>query len=103
MILRGIGQGVPTAHLAKELKVDESHLRTLRHEIQQEVESLRPKAKLRDAVVEADELYQNAGEKGKKHDQADNPPRRRANKIRGRDTKRLTVNSNKYHHSAISQ
>jgi transposase len=86
LIIRGIGQGVPTAHLAKELKVDESHLRTVRHEIQQEVESLRPKTKLRDTVVEADELYQNAGEKGKKHDQPEDPPRRRANKVRGHGT-----------------
>ena len=34
-------------------------------------------------MTEADELYQNAGEKGRKHPDAADPPRRRANKTRG--------------------
>jgi transposase len=37
-------------------------------------------------VVEADELYQNAGEKGRKHTDPDDPPRRRANKVKGHGT-----------------
>ena len=36
-----------------------------------------------DEVTEADELYQNAGEKGRKHRDPADPPRRRANKRRG--------------------
>jgi len=37
-------------------------------------------------VTEADELYQNAGEKGRKHLDPADPPRRRANKARGHGT-----------------
>jgi transposase-like protein len=37
-------------------------------------------------VVEADEMYQNAGEKGRKHDEPDDPPRRRANQVKGHGT-----------------
>jgi transposase-like protein len=35
LILRGIAQGVPTAHLARELGIDRAHLLEHRHEIQQ--------------------------------------------------------------------
>ena len=38
LILRGIAQGVPTKHLAEELKLDRSHLLARRHQIQQLVE-----------------------------------------------------------------
>jgi len=41
---------------------------------------------LSDRVTEADELYQNAGEKGRKHADPCDPPRRRANKARGHGT-----------------
>jgi len=37
-------------------------------------------------VVEADEMYQNAGEKGRTHADPDDPPRRRANKMKGHGT-----------------
>lgn len=83
---RGIAQGVPTNHLAQELKLDASHLRTMRQEIQQLIAHHLPKTRLRDAVVEADELYQNAGEKGKKHEDDADPLRRRANKRKGHGT-----------------
>ena len=39
-----------------------------------------------DTVTEADEMYQNAGEKGEKHSDPDDPPRRRGNKVRGHGT-----------------
>jgi transposase-like protein len=39
-----------------------------------------------DPVTEADELYQNAGEKGRKHSDPRDPPRRRANQARGHGT-----------------
>jgi transposase len=42
-----------------------------------------PPSPLPDAVTEADEMYQNAGEKGHKHSHPDDPPRRRANKVKG--------------------
>jgi len=38
---------------------------------------------LPDPVAEADEMYQNAGEKGKKHPDPEDPPRKRGNKARG--------------------
>ena len=41
---------------------------------------------LGDDVVEADEMYQNAGEKGIPHPDPDDPPRRRANSRRGHGT-----------------
>jgi transposase-like protein len=41
---------------------------------------------LEDAHIEADELYQNAGEKGVPHEDPDDPPRCRANKLRGHGT-----------------
>ena len=34
LLLRGIAQGVPTAHLARELGIDRAHLLSHRHEIQ---------------------------------------------------------------------
>lgn len=37
-------------------------------------------------MTEADELYQNAGEKGCPHPDPYDPPRRRANKVRGHGT-----------------
>ena len=42
-----------------------------------------PPSALTDEVVEADEMYQNAGEKGQKHEDPDDPPRRRANNFKG--------------------
>jgi len=44
------------------------------------------RAPLPDEEVEADEMYQNAGEKGVKHTDPNDPPRRRGNKIRGHGT-----------------
>ena len=45
-----------------------------------------PTTALSDPVTEADELYQNAGEKGRKHTDPLDPPRRRANQARGHGT-----------------
>jgi transposase len=45
-----------------------------------------PPSPLIDEVVEADEMYQNAGEKGQKHEDPDDPPRRRANDVKGHGT-----------------
>ena len=45
-----------------------------------------PSSPLSDTQIESDEMYQNAGEKEYKHDDTDDPPRRRANRRRGRRT-----------------
>jgi transposase-like protein len=63
LILRGFAQGVPTAQLARELEASRSHLLQLRHEVQARAAAAVPAAALPDDVVEADEMYQNAGEK----------------------------------------
>jgi transposase-like protein len=64
LILRGICQGVPTARLARELGCDRKHLLELRHRMQGLAERMAGRqVPLTDPEVEADELYQNAGEK----------------------------------------
>src|SRR5579859_7098204 len=45
-----------------------------------------PPSALPDHVIEADEMFQNAGEKGMRHSNPLDPPRRRANKQRGHGT-----------------
>ena len=45
---------------------------------------------LEDLETESDEMYQNSGEKGIKHPDPDDPPRRRANKKRGSATGETT-------------
>ncbi len=85
-IMKGISQGVPTAHLARELEIDRSNLLEKRHLIQALLEQYLSPRKLSDDVVESDELYQNAGEKGMPHLDPEDPPRRRANKALGHGT-----------------
>jgi transposase-like protein len=63
LILRGIAQGVPTARLARELGRDRSQLLDLRHRWQEAAHAGRHRTPLDDPVLEADEMYQNAGEK----------------------------------------
>ena len=63
LILRGVAQGVPTAQLARELECDRKELLTLRHRLQHAAWRCRDQSRLDDPVVEADEMYQNAGEK----------------------------------------
>ena len=62
-ILRGIAQGVPTAQLARELNCDRMSLLDLRHRLQEHARRGLDQNPLDDDVVEADEMYQNAGEK----------------------------------------
>lgn len=86
-ILQGVAQGKPTLQLADELNLDYSWLLKRRHQLQAQAQSALPRdTALPDAVTEADEMFQNAGEKGEKHDDPADPPRRRANKRRGRGT-----------------
>ena len=63
LILRGVAQGVPTAQLARELGCDRSELLELRHRLQHAAFRNRDRMPLDDEVLEADEAYQNAGEK----------------------------------------
>lgn len=63
LILRGFAQGVPTAQLARELGCDRPELLRLRHRLQGLAFDNRDRMPLDDKVLEADEAYQNAGEK----------------------------------------
>jgi transposase-like protein len=63
LIVRGFAQGVPTAQLARELPCDRSELLALRHRLQDLAFRNRDRVPLDDDVLEADEAYQNAGEK----------------------------------------
>jgi transposase-like protein len=66
LILRGIAQGVPTAQLARELGLSRWHLLEWRHRLQDHAARGRERKPLEDAVTEADEMYQNSGEKREK-------------------------------------
>jgi transposase-like protein len=63
LILRGVAQATPTARMARELECDRKHLLQLRHRLQGNARLRMDRNPLGDAVVEADEMYQNAGEK----------------------------------------
>ncbi len=72
LILRGIAQGQSTAQLAREVQVSRPRLLELRHRLQSHaMEALPPDRLKTEAVVEADEMYQNAGEKRR---EAHRPP-----------------------------
>jgi transposase-like protein len=86
LFLRGIAQGVPTAQLARELRRNRSHLRERRHQLQEQARQAADPLPWDDPVVEADEMYQNAGEKGVPHPDPLDPPRRRANPQPGHGT-----------------
>jgi transposase-like protein len=63
LILHGVATGEPTARMARELGCDRKHLLELRHRLQEHARRYLDRNPLDDAVVEADEMYQNAGEK----------------------------------------
>ena len=85
-ILQGIAQGVSTRHLSQELGIDRKHLLERRHKLQNFVDEACIRTPLLDKVTEVDEMYQNAGEKGVKHLDPNDPPRCRGNKTRGHGT-----------------
>jgi transposase-like protein len=63
LLLRGIAKGEPTARLARELGVSRKQLHTLRQRIQANLNDTVPTDVMTGTAFEADELYQNAGEK----------------------------------------
>ena len=86
LVIRGFVQGTPTKHLADELALDYGTLLKRRHLFQAQALEKSPSDALEDEATEADEMFQNAGEKGTSHPDPEDPPRRRANKRRGRGT-----------------
>jgi transposase-like protein len=65
LLLRGVCKGEPSATLARELKVARKTVHELRQAIQANAERLQPTTPLNDQRTETDELFQNAGEKGR--------------------------------------
>jgi len=86
LIPRGFAQGISTRQLADELECDYGTLLSYRHEIQAAALQEQDTSTLPDAVTESNEAFQNAGEKGNPHRDPEDPPRRRANKRRGKGT-----------------
>ena len=70
----------------ERIGLDRKHLLTRRHQLQGFVDNACIRSPLRDKVMEVDEMYQNAGEKGIKHSDPNDPPRCRGNKARGHGT-----------------
>ena len=79
-MLQGFAQGKTTQHLSQELSVSYNNLLDWRHKLQEFSFENRDFSPLTDQAIESDEVFQNAGEKGKKHPFPDDPPRVRANK-----------------------
>ncbi|HVU13662.1 MAG TPA: helix-turn-helix domain-containing protein, partial [Phototrophicaceae bacterium] len=63
LLMRGVLKGESAATLARELGRSRTTISELRQLIQANATQLQSEAPLSDQVVEADELFQNAGEK----------------------------------------
>jgi transposase-like protein len=63
LILRGVAKGESTARLSRELGLDRKRLGEIRHQLQQNLYETLPTKRMEGTEFEADELYQNAGEK----------------------------------------
>jgi hypothetical protein len=63
LLLRGIAKGDATARLARELTLSRRQLHTLRQRVQTNLNETAPDELMAGTTFEADELYQNAGEK----------------------------------------
>jgi transposase-like protein len=63
LLLRGITKGESTARLARELQLSRKQMHTLRHRVQRNLNDTAPTDLMQGTTFEADELYQNAGEK----------------------------------------
>jgi transposase-like protein len=63
LLVRGVSKGEPTARLARELQMDRKHLADLRRRLQENLYETLPADVMQGEEFEADELYQNAGEK----------------------------------------
>lgn len=63
LLLRGITKGEATARLARELALSRKQLHTLRRRLQTNLDETVPTDLMEGTTFEADEIYQNAGEK----------------------------------------
>lgn len=74
-ILQGVAQGTPTLPRAQALGIDRKHLLERRHKIQALAAAACDRSPLPDHGVEVDERYQNAGEKGVRPPDPEDPRR----------------------------
>ena len=81
--MRGVLKGESSNVLAVELNLNYNTVLSLRHEIQENAEHLQPNVPLPDFEAESDELFKMRGKKGVEHFDLLDPPRCRANKLRG--------------------
>lgn len=86
LLIRGVTKGETTARLSRELHLSRQTVLTLRQRVQNNVNETAPTDPLDGTTFEADELYQNAGEKGDRHPDPNDPPRRRGNQRPGHGT-----------------
>ena len=86
LLLRGVCQGVSSAQLSREIGVSRQTVMSMRRVLQASAASMQPSSALPDRVAETDEMFQNAGEKGDRHDDPADPPRSRGNKRKGHGT-----------------
>src|SRR5215831_16585372 len=63
LLRRGMAKGEPTARLARELDLSRMPLHTLRQRVQTNLNETAPIEVMTGTSFEADEVYQNAGEK----------------------------------------
>ena len=63
LLLRGMAKGEPTARVARDLGMSRKQLHTLRRRVQTNLKNTGPVGVMTGTAFEADELYQNAGEK----------------------------------------
>jgi transposase-like protein len=63
LLLRGITKGESTARLARELDLSRKQMHTLRQRLQTNLDQTVPTDLMEGTTFEADEIYQNAGEK----------------------------------------
>jgi transposase-like protein len=73
LLLRGIAKGDATARLARELALSRRQLHTLRQRVQTNLNETAPDELMTGTTFEADELYQNAGEKKYAASRSDRP------------------------------
>jgi hypothetical protein len=85
-LLRDIAEGETTARLSREPGPDRKRVGELRQQIQTNLYDTLSAEVMTGTAFEADELYQNAGEKGTPHRDVADPPRRRASKSKGKGT-----------------
>ncbi len=89
LLMRGFVQGRSTQQLSDEMELDYSTVLKWRHRVQAQAQAAseqQMEGELPDKQVEADEVFQNAGQKGDEHDDSDDPPRQHSNPRRGRGT-----------------